>query len=248
MKWVTLLIITVMSVLFGTESLAAAGNQDWKWPVPASDKMSSCYIDGRNHYAIDIQADNGSEIYASYFGEVIEVFDTCKHNYRKYYSCGCDGGLGNNVYIRHIYNGESYVSRYGHLTDVYVSVGDIVTEETVIGTVGSTGYSSGFHLDYRVYKGSTTAEDSRENAIDPLMEQFIELPEGFHANATTWCCYAYEEEVLEVYANNPKVEQTARELELNSNNCEKHYLCENDQLPMDLAVFGDFAVRLALKR
>ena len=63
-------------------------------------------------------------------------------------TCIIDGGLGNNVYVRHIYNGKNYVSRYGHLSEVYVSVGDIVTEDTVIGAVGCTGYSFGFHLDY----------------------------------------------------------------------------------------------------
>lgn len=245
MKWVTLVIIAVMSVLFGTESKAASGNQEWKWPVPGSDRMSSCYLDGRSHYAIDIQADNGEEVYASYYGEVIDVYETCTHNYKKSYSC-CDGGLGNNVYVRHIYNGKSYVSRYGHLSDVYVSVGDIVTEDTVIGAVGTTGYSSGFHLDFRVYEGSTAGEDSKANAIDPLMELFIELPEGFHANATTGCCYRYEDEVVALYAENPKVVVTEREEELTTRSCESSYLCENRQLPIDIAVFGDLWVRRAL--
>ena len=246
MKFVTVLLIAIMSMMFGTEAFAASGNQDWKWPVPDSDKMSSCYLDCRNHYAIDIQANNGMEVYASYFGEVIAANGYCEHNYCKYYSCGCEGGLGNNVYVRHIYNGQSYVSRYGHLAEVYVSVGDIVTEDTVIGTVGSTGYSTGFHLDYRVYKGFTENDDRRENVIDPLMEQFIELPEGFHANATTWCCYAYEDDVKEQYAANPKVVQTARAESFSSEYCEKYYLCESSNLKMDVAVFGDFWVRRAL--
>lgn len=238
MKWVTLLIIAVMSVLFGTETKAASGNQEWKWPVPASDRMSSCYLDGRSHHAIDIQADNGTEVYASYFGEVIDVYEACTHNYRKSYSC-CDGGLGNNVYVRHIYNGKNYVSRYGHLSEVYVSVGDIVTEDTVIGAVGCTGYSFGFHLDYRVYEGLTAADDSKVNAIDPLAEQFIEIPEGFHANATSWCCYQYEDEILAIYAKNPKVVETAREEHLATRDCRRSYLNESSMLPIDFLVFDD---------
>ena len=134
------------------------------------------------------------------------------------------------------------------ITDRTMSVGDIVTEETLIGTVGSTGYSTGFHLDYRVYKGYTEEEDCRENVIDPLMEQFVELPEGFHANATSWCCYAYEDEVLEQYASNPKVVETKRAESYLSAHCEKHYLCENSMLQMDVAVFGDMWVRQALAR
>jgi len=247
-KFITCIMILIMSVMFGSEAMAASGNQDWRWPVPESDKMSSCYLDCRNHYAIDIQANNGMDVYASYFGEVIAVEDVCPHNYCKYYSCGCGGGLGNSVYVRHIYNGQNYVSRYGHLAEVFVSVGDIVTEETLIGTVGSTGYSTGFHLDYRVYKGYTEEEDRRENVIDPLMEQFVELPEGFHANATSWCCYAYEDEVLEQYASNPKVVETRRAESYSDAHCEKHYLCENSMLQMDVAVFGNMWVRQALAR
>lgn len=245
-KFITVFLIVIMSVMFGTEAFAATGNQDWKWPVPESDRMSSCYLDGRNHYAIDVQANSGAEVYASYFGEVIAVFESCHHNYGKYYNCGCDGGLGNNVYVRHIYNGQNYVSRYGHLADVYVSVGELVTEDTVLGTVGSTGYSSGFHLDYRVYKGYTEEEDSRENAIDPLRELFLEIPESFHANATTWCCYQYEEEILEIYASNPKVVETVREEVLHARHGENHYLCDNAFLKMDVTVFGEMKVRQAL--
>ncbi len=245
-KLITFIVIVIMSILFGTEAMASSGDQDWKWPVPESNKMSSCYMDGRNHHAIDIQAKNGTDVYTSYFGEVIAVYKSCTHNYSKVNSCGCGGGLGNYVYVRHIYNGQSYVSRYGHLTEVFVSVGDIVTEETVLGTVGSTGYSGGFHLDYRVYKGYTKADDCKINAIDPLMEQFIELPEGFHANATTCCCYAYEEEVLEQYEANPKVVETQREESYSSAHSQKHYLCENSMLQMDVAVFGQMWVRQAL--
>lgn len=237
-SFVTLLLIMMMTAMFSMEAFAATGNQDWKWPVPGSDRMSSCYIDGRNHYAIDIQADRGEEIYASYVGEVVAVYNSCTHNYSKYYSCGCDSGLGNNVYIRHIYNGKNYVSRYGHLTDVYVSVGDLVDQETVIGTVGSTGYSSGNHLDFRVYKGYADAEDGRQNAIDPLMEQFIELPETFHANATTWCCYEYEDEVKALYAENPKAEESEMVMSRAMGNQQKNYLCDNLFMQIQVAVHG----------
>jgi hypothetical protein len=78
------------------------------------------------------------------------------------------------------------------------------------------------------------------------MEQFIELPEGFHANATTSCCYRYEKQVTSLYAENPKVVKTAREEQLTTHTVGKSYLCENRQLPIDIAVFGDMWVRQAL--
>ena len=239
--FVTYVMIMMMSVLFSMEVLASEGNQDWKWPVPSSDKMSSCFIDGRRHYAIDIQADRGEEVYASYEGQVIAVFNTCRHNYRKYYGC-CDGGLGNNVYIRHIYNGQNYVSRYAHLTEVYVEVGQVVTTDTVIGTVGCTGYSSGNHLDFRVYKGYLEEQDSRENAIDPLMEQFIELPETFHANASTWCCYRYEDQVKTLYAENPKeccCTSTSRVIERVRSGEQVSFISDYYSIQIEYAMFGN---------
>ena len=245
--FVTFVMIMMMSVLFSMEVFAAEeavaveGNQDWKWPVPTSDRMSSCYLDGRRHHAIDIQADKGEEVFAAYEGQVIAVFNSCKHNYKKSYSC-CDGGLGNNVYIRHIYNGKNYVSRYAHLTEAYVTVGEIVTTDTVIGTVGCTGYSSGHHLDFRVYKGYTEQEDSKANAIDPLKEQFIDLPETFHANATTWCCYRYEEEIKTIYAENPKdccCTTSSRVIERVRNGEQVSFISDYYSIQIEYAMFGN---------
>ena len=182
-----------------TEAEASIGELDWQWPVPASNKMGSCYLDGRKHYAIDITGNRGDEIYASYPGTVIATNASCGHNYRKTSSCGCEGGLGNYVYIRHEYKGENFVSRYGHMTSVYVSKGDKVTMDTIIGTMGCTGYSSGDHLDFRVYRGTSKNHVAANVAVDPFMELMIPLPEGFHANAGTGCCYSYAAKLRNMY-------------------------------------------------
>lgn len=182
------------------ENSELKGNADWKWPVPEAKSISSCYLDGRDHYAIDIWARQGAEVYACFEGEVIEVVTSCTHNYGKSYGCGCNGNLGNSVSIHHTYNGVDYVSRYGHLTSVEVSEGDIVTMDTLIGTVGSTGYSGNHHLDLRIYQGSTVSEDRHEACVDPLLDLFLEIPEGINASkASTGCCYSYMREVLDVY-------------------------------------------------
>lgn len=182
------------------EDVILKGNADWKWPVPGFNSMSSCYIDGRAHYAIDINAPMGADVYACYEGEVIEIDTSCPHNYPKYESCGCNGDLGNSVSIHHTYNGVDYVSRYGHLTSVNVSVGDIVTEETIIGTIGSTGYSLNYHLDFRIYHGDSIYYSSARDCVDPLLDLFLEIPEGLNVNsASTACCYSYMDEVNKVY-------------------------------------------------
>lgn len=177
------------------------GNRDWKWPVPDSNTLSSCYIDGRAHYALDIAAPKGTAVYASYPGTVISTSMACSHNYGKTGSCGCNGDMGNYIFVRHNYNGVDFVTRYIHLTKVNVSSGDKVTKDTVIGTVGSTGSSRGFHLDFRIYQGSKQSS-SKTTCVDPLKDQFLAMPSGLNANAaTTACCRTYVNEVKAIYAN-----------------------------------------------
>jgi hypothetical protein len=66
-------------------------------------------------------------------------------------------GYGNYVVIDHE---NGYRSLYAHLSKIEVTVGNLVTLETVIGKMGSTGRSSGDHLHLEVYEG--------EKRINPL--------------------------------------------------------------------------------
>lgn len=197
-----LMLMMMFTMPMKTEASEVTGNMDWKWPVPSSNTLSSCYLDGRAHYAIDISAAKGASIYACYEGVVIDTYHSCSHNYAKSSSCGCNGGLGNSVYVRHNYNGVDYVSRYGHLTAIEVSVGDVVTTDTIIGTVGSTGSSGNHHLDLRIYQGSSKSHTKTRDCVDPLKDLLLEIPEGINANkASTGCCYSYMKEVKQIYAD-----------------------------------------------
>jgi len=91
----------------------------------------------RPHYGVDYAAPSGTPIWAVADGTVV--------------SCGWNTGFGRQVILRH---GNGYVSCYGHLSGYGPGIrkGTRVKQKQVIGYVGSTGISTGPHLDYRLVK------------------------------------------------------------------------------------------------
>ena len=86
----------------------------------------------RFHAGTDLGAPQGTPVIAAVSGEVVNA------DYL--------GGYGLAVILRH---GEgTQESLYGHLSEVFVKQGDLVNQGTVIGRVGSTGFSTGPHLHF----------------------------------------------------------------------------------------------------
>jgi len=86
------------------------------------------------HYGIDIAAKKGTMIKSSGSGVVTMAEDDL------YYT-------GGTIIMDH---GHGISTIYSHLENVMVSVGDKINQGDIIGTVGSTGRSTGPHLDFRV--------------------------------------------------------------------------------------------------
>ena len=86
------------------------------------------------HYGIDIAAKKGTPIKSSGSGIVTMAENDL------YYT-------GGTIIMDH---GHGISTIYSHLETILVSVGDKVEQGNVIGTVGSTGRSTGPHLDFRI--------------------------------------------------------------------------------------------------
>jgi murein DD-endopeptidase MepM/ murein hydrolase activator NlpD len=100
---------------------------------------------GRFHEGLDIPKPYGTPVIPSRSGRVIEA--------------GWHEGYGQLIEIRHK-NGES--TRYGHLSKIYVHIGQMVQSgKTLIGRVGSTGLSTGPHLHFEI-------RDKNGKAVNPM--------------------------------------------------------------------------------
>jgi murein DD-endopeptidase MepM/ murein hydrolase activator NlpD len=102
------------------------------------------------HTGIDFRGDTGDPIRATASGTVAIA--------------GLSGGYGKMVEIDH---GNGLATRYGHLSEIDVAVGDTVRAGGIVGKLGSTGRSTGPHLHYEVrVKGE---------AVDP--QKFLDAGE-----------------------------------------------------------------------
>ena len=101
------------------------------------------------HTGIDLSLyDNGKvPVYASAAGVVISIIRKA--------SCG-----GNQIYVHHIINGKTYTTGYVHLREIMVEVGDVVTKDTQLATMGGNPNkeywdkcSTGSHLHFAISTG-----------------------------------------------------------------------------------------------
>lgn len=111
----------------------AIGNGSFVWPTVAR------YLSGFDytpplHPGIDIAGAEGNSIFATDGGVVV-------------YAGWSNSGYGNLLVIDH---GTGWQSAYAHMNTVAVTCGQNVSQGEVVGTLGSTGNSSGPHLHFEL--------------------------------------------------------------------------------------------------
>ena len=104
------------------------------------------------HEGIDISNGYGSnqEIYSIANGKVVAVW--------------YDQWGGNQLTIHHRINGTTYSSSYAHMSRIVVKKGDVVTKDTVVGYMGSTGSATGPHLHLAISTGLRFTDYTGYNA------------------------------------------------------------------------------------
>jgi murein DD-endopeptidase MepM/ murein hydrolase activator NlpD len=119
-------------------------------PLPAKSYEITSGYGGRNnptgnggqfHQGVDLAAPSGTPIYAVTGGTVEQAGDA-------------GDGYGNLVRIK---SGNT-ITYYGHQSSVNVDVGDTVSAGDNIGSVGSTGNSTGPHLHFEVRNNGSSVE------------------------------------------------------------------------------------------
>jgi len=113
---------------------------------------SDDFLGGTWHTGVDYAAGLGEELHAPAGGVIIRADDSCGYGYLGN-SCGAwIAGGGNQVYLMCEVDGVIYGFMFFHLSRVDVSYGDYVFQDEVIGTVGSSGSSTGPHCHIEMYK------------------------------------------------------------------------------------------------
>lgn len=108
---------------------------------PAEGRLTAGFGMRRSPFGEELEFHSGQDISAPY-GQPVMATARGVVVYAEYRS-----GYGNLVVMDH---GKGITTFYGHLSSIEVEVGDRVEKGAEIGTVGSTGRSSGAHVHYEV--------------------------------------------------------------------------------------------------
>ncbi|MCL1904273.1 MAG: peptidoglycan DD-metalloendopeptidase family protein [Oscillospiraceae bacterium] len=181
-KRLTAIVISVaicLTVVPIVQMNVMAATLSWAWPILNVAPVSSvthgfnCKCYGKKgyhsvatpHKGIDLSSSigggkEGAPVIAVADGKITGSNNTCKHGL-KISSCVHNNTFGNYVKINH---GGGIVSYYGHLSPSGVKKSGNVKKGDIIGYVGTSGASTGYHLHFEVRKNGT--------AINPLGSDF----------------------------------------------------------------------------
>lgn len=153
----------------------------YTWPIKDDFVLTSCFgrrtLQGRLDCTdgIDLSGVEGvTSVYPITNGVVHSICE------------GYCGGFGNTILIKH---NDGKFSRYSHMAYLDVTEGVSVSIHTVLGAVGSTGYSTGPHLDLKIYldENIVSVGDAGVNPICYLERKDITVMGNCPADPWDYC-------------------------------------------------------------
>ena len=140
----------------GNANVSGGGGATLLWPSYCTivtsyygNRLHPVYGYYKWHSGVDIGAAGNTSIWAPGNGTVI--------------TSGYNSGYGNYVVIRH---DNGYYTLCAHMSSRAVSAGQYVSQGQVIGYVGTTGVSTGYHIHFEVW-------DSNRNTVNPMGMSYI---------------------------------------------------------------------------
>lgn len=123
--------------------------KDWKITSEMGWRMHPVKKEKKHHNGADIIGLGKGPFYieAPYAGKILKATK----------STAAGGGFGNYVIVQHKINGKHYTTLYAHLKDgsIKVKPGQKIEAGTVLGIMGTTGMSTGVHLHWEMWAGTS---------------------------------------------------------------------------------------------
>jgi hypothetical protein len=160
----TIIALALCTFVLPESAFAAVTSNNFIKPTEGIKSSGFRTSERPGHNGIDISQNAGEKVIASAAGTVS----------KSYYS----ESYGNAIFIRHNIGGVAYETVYAHLETRYVSEGDTVYQGQLIGRVGNTGFSEGYHLHFEIHQPYWNS--SKTYAVNP--EDYIRMKEGYYRN------------------------------------------------------------------
>ncbi|MBE5805552.1 MAG: hypothetical protein E7313_02380 [Clostridiales bacterium] len=200
---------------------------EYMWPLENYNVTSEFNEDrgDGNHKGMDLDADMGTPIYASNGGVIEYLYNGCLYNVKKGMNEDCPDcancwNYGNHIKISHTdQSGTVVQTLYAHCTNIEenLKIGDTVSKGQLIGTVGTTGQSTGPHLHFEFIvngeyvdphdyikeagkpsgvnassKSKTRGEIATEYDENATLENIVEGTKPYKFSNTSWINFVYK--------------------------------------------------------
>lgn len=144
--WVSLMFITGRTVIAESDEVS---QETITWTFPVEGVITDSFgTRSGTHKGVDIGGEIGSPVYSVDKGVVSKSYRSKSY--------------GHVVFVKHR---NGYETVYAHLESRIVDENQEIAQGEQIGSLGSTGRSTGAHLHFEIHRGDWTID--KENAIDP---------------------------------------------------------------------------------